>query len=572
MSTIQPPVPLPQPAIGGGAAAVAVVTKVAEGLAKVPIGATLEGDVTAMTGKATLEVRTEAGTLSLRSSFPIPANAKLSLQLMGATADGKPQFRILAINGHSIAGGGAPLAGGMAGNALGMGNVFPPQGQGQAIASQMTANPPQPATINNTAPVTAAAAPGSANPAGGITAQVVATPSGAASGAQGNAQPPPSAGTLPTGTTLVVRLASVQLPQAALPQSAPSQGAAPPQSGLPAAATASPSSTAAPPPSASGGGTLATPQAPNPGQGAAQNQPPPQSAAPPAMPVTLSGVVTANRYGGQPLIQTNTGATLALNTSATLPPGAHVALDVIEMTLPQKAAGAAAARPAIGSASWPNLSRALETLQSIDPQAADQLTKALPQLGPRMALNMMAFAQALKSGDLRQAMGEGPVRALDRAGRKDLTKKLDDEFGGRSSEASKTKSSPSSGEWRALTLPFLDGQNIEAIRLFIRPPPPPEDGDEADKAKEDGSRFLVNVEMSRLGRVQLDGLVRRESKRFDLILRTDAPFSDETRRELAGIFAQSCEISGIAGTVTFQANGRFLEPEDTSGALAGMVV
>jgi hypothetical protein len=63
---------------------------------------------------------------------------------------------------------------------------------------------------------------------------------------------------------------------------------------------------------------------------------------------------------------------------------------------------------------------------------------------------------------------------------------------------------------------------------------------------------VVEVEMSRLGDLQLDGLVRE--KRLDLILRSRAPLPDFMRRDITQIFHETNEITGNRGNIGFQSS------------------
>lgn len=61
--------------------------------------------------------------------------------------------------------------------------------------------------------------------------------------------------------------------------------------------------------------------------------------------------------------------------------------------------------------------------------------------------------------------------------------------------------------------------------------------------------------MSRLGALQLDGLVRPQ--RFDLVLRSHRPVATELRQEIAEIFRNATTASGLAGDITFTTASRF---------------
>ena len=69
-----------------------------------------------------------------------------------------------------------------------------------------------------------------------------------------------------------------------------------------------------------------------------------------------------------------------------------------------------------------------------------------------------------------------------------------------------------------------------------------EDGEEGEEGEVEGAtRFVVELELSRLGPLQLDGLVRQS--RFDLIVRTTSPLAAEMRRDILGIFDDSIAAS-----------------------------
>ena len=64
--------------------------------------------------------------------------------------------------------------------------------------------------------------------------------------------------------------------------------------------------------------------------------------------------------------------------------------------------------------------------------------------------------------------------------------------------------------------------------------------------------WWIEVEMSHLGDLQLDGLVRE--KRLDLILRSRAPLPEFMRRDITQIFHDANEITGNHGKIGFQSS------------------
>ena len=77
--------------------------------------------------------------------------------------------------------------------------------------------------------------------------------------------------------------------------------------------------------------------------------------------------------------------------------------------------------------------------------------------------------------------------------------------------------------------------------------------------EEDASRFIIDVKLSNLGQIQLDGLIKSKGQHFDLFVRSKEPFAKSMRRDLSNIFFESIDLVGISGNLVFQAEARFIE-------------
>jgi hypothetical protein len=67
------------------------------------------------------------------------------------------------------------------------------------------------------------------------------------------------------------------------------------------------------------------------------------------------------------------------------------------------------------------------------------------------------------------------------------------------------------------------------------------------------TRFVLDVGLSRLGRIQLDGLIGERDKRLDLIIRSQQPLPGAMRNDIRDIFINAGEITGMKGGLSFQA-------------------
>lgn len=521
MADAIPPAPPPAALPSSGSAGPVAVTVMSDAGAALKLldGVLMEAMARNRATKGMVDLVTADGLLHLKAqpgaNLPaIPAGARLTLQMMGGGEGG--QWFLTAINGRPLA--GTMLAGGasMAGlPTLPGGPLAPGQGGGFAAGKA------------------GLAAPGLATPTAGqvtppLPGQATATPLGLtatvirpAQRPEAGAPVPAFAGLppdLPAGTRLTVRINGI------FPPMATPDGPIPPSSASQAATPAMPVTTSC--------------------------GPPPPGAALPVLP----GTVIAHPPGGHAVVQTAIG-TLAVPTHADLPAGTQLALDVVGAPLPPPPA--AAARPeGLTPQGWPALSETLDVLTNANqPQALEQLLRVIPQADTRLAASMVAFTGALRSGDTKALLPDSSVRGLEKAGKKDLAARLKGDLEALAEETSRPVGN---GDWRVYPLPLLGGGFIEPVRLFVRKAGDDEGGGRGGECGND-HRFVVDLNLTRLGRLQLDGLVRREDKLFDLIIRTGEAMSADMRRDILGIFAEASELVGTKGTVSFQAGGRWID-------------
>jgi hypothetical protein len=262
-----------------------------------------------------------------------------------------------------------------------------------------------------------------------------------------------------------------------------------------------------------------------------------------------------------PVVQTPDGQ-IQLNVRANLPPGTVVTLEVTARQapptglLPPAPLTPPATMPFAGPATgWPTLMAAVEVLQRSDPAIAAQFANAIPDGGARSALAMMSMVQALRTGEPRQWPGDGNLRALERTGPRGA--QLASQLAGEVTEMSRqVRETP--GEWRSLPIPWQADGRVERVRLVVRET----DGDEAAKKRKGGggTRFLLDLDLSRLGPLQLDGMFKKDTRSFDMMVRTHAPLPDAMRTDLAGLFANANAAMNLVGSLSFQVVKKFPDP------------
>jgi len=68
-------------------------------------------------------------------------------------------------------------------------------------------------------------------------------------------------------------------------------------------------------------------------------------------------------------------------------------------------------------------------------------------------------------------------------------------------------------DWRTILIPFHNGNQIEQIRLYRRSAG--EQQDDGEEKGRKGTRFVVELDLARIGRFQLDGLVYEKEKSME---------------------------------------------------------
>ena len=286
----------------------------------------------------------------------------------------------------------------------------------------------------------------------------------------------------------------------------------------------------------------------------------------------LSGEVVAQSQAGRIVVRTPLGD-LALTTRATLPTGTRVEFETVAVRAPEvppapslsalanatksgatgtPAGGALTATTgALGEEAsaavrafanqWPALKEAVALLQSINPGLAQQvINTVMPSANTTLANSVLVFLLAVRGGDIRGWLGEPASRALERGGGSDLLNRLSNDM----AQMGRAADTLTSGDWRALPFPFFDGANLQQIWAFVR-----EHRRAADQDDQRALRFVLELNLSKLGGIQLDGLI--QDKQFNLMIRSVGTLPQDVRQDIAQIYDNSLDATGYSGSVIF---------------------
>jgi hypothetical protein len=192
---------------------------------------------------------------------------------------------------------------------------------------------------------------------------------------------------------------------------------------------------------------------------------------------------------------------------------------------------------------WPALQEALQALQQADPPTAQVFRHSLPTPTQHLAPAALFFLAALRLGALENWLGDNTLKALKAAGKNDLLERLDSDFSKISAQADK----PLPDAWRSVSIPLLHDDQLSQMQFLVRL-----QGDQGGReaGKNPATRFILNLHLSRMGEMQLDGFIQK--KHFDIILRTEEKLPFSMRQDLMQGFARGLDQVQMQGGITFQ--------------------
>lgn len=202
------------------------------------------------------------------------------------------------------------------------------------------------------------------------------------------------------------------------------------------------------------------------------------------------------------------------------------------------------------------LDEILNVLRQVAPQQAEQIIQQnLPQPGNRLGSSILFFLSALRGGDVQGWLGNQTQKLLEMAGRGNLISQLSRDLAGLRQLSTDNPNMP----WQTHFLPIFANGRLEQAHLFVR-----RDREEEEEKKRQGggkgsTRFVVEVELSAFGKLQMDGFFRGEEtqKSFHLILRSVQRLPEAVILDIRSIFNQTLQQSGVQGSLDFNVTEQF---------------
>lgn len=234
--------------------------------------------------------------------------------------------------------------------------------------------------------------------------------------------------------------------------------------------------------------------------------------------------------------------------SGNLEPGSQLVLlpQPAAGNVPANAAGLKPLMPLLQSAMlWPAVDDIFQTLMQTSPQMAQALGKIIPSPAnpSQLGASALLFIAATKAGELQNWMGDKRIDALQKIGKQSLMSRLAGEISSLTSSAS--NDGPAT-EWRSTPIPLLWQNEISKVMFHVHHDRGANEQDESGNS----TRFIMDLNLTRMGDVQLDGLLRE--KRLDLVIRTQVPISKSMQQAMRVAYATALDGSDIYGELSFQ--------------------
>ena len=269
---------------------------------------------------------------------------------------------------------------------------------------------------------------------------------------------------------------------------------------------------------------------------------------------TVQGILFQPKGAEPPVIASDIGV-IALNQKINLPHMSLLSLKVVSAQTPDLPETTVAPEQ---NSPWAFLNDAFEGLQKTDPNAVESLKAVLPQVGNRLPTLMLSFMHAAATGaDVRSWLGEANVQALQAMGKRGeaVLKNIEKEF----STAVK-KGTDGKSLWKGYDIPLMTGTAVEPVSLYLQ---------QSSEALEERSknrpppatavRFVLDLNLTKLGRMQLEGLSQRANRSFNLNIRYVYPLSETVTARLGEIFSKTLDAMGYAGVCSLKRTDEFIE-------------
>lgn len=256
-------------------------------------------------------------------------------------------------------------------------------------------------------------------------------------------------------------------------------------------------------------------------------------------------------------IVANQQMTISLNIKTDFPTGTFVKMEVLSLQIPElniEQSQIISPKTSL----FDELNNEFKILNLNNPKLASNILEKIPQLNENLAKNLFNFLQATKNAQPDKWIPLATLNALNETGEngKKISEKISSELLITSKITTETL-----GDWKLVNIPFLNGQTIQPISLFIKHLNN-DDLPQNQSQKNQNSpsvRFLFEFELSEIGKTQIDGLTFPKEKQLNLIIRNEKKIPSEDIQNIQKIFSSTLENIKYTGTISFLQTNLFIK-------------
>lgn len=278
----------------------------------------------------------------------------------------------------------------------------------------------------------------------------------------------------------------------------------------------------------------------------------------------MAAVVIGKEQSGSLMVHTRLGLfSLPAMPGESPPPGTVITWQVRQIlpaTIPSvEGAGSAPllAQAAQFTRDGSALQELISLLQNMQvPMAAQAMQRIVPHAGANFTSSLFLFISVIRKGDVQSWLGKEVVEQLENLGKQDLLQRLTSDigtlrqlFGDTPAAQQAAPQAAQNTNWQPVFFPVMVGRDLHEAQLYMK-----QNSEKEKKGGGSGTRFVVELDLSALGPMQMDGLVKLRENRtyFDLVIRTLRALPDAVHSDIYQIFDTAQKVTGMAGSLTFR--------------------
>jgi hypothetical protein len=198
--------------------------------------------------------------------------------------------------------------------------------------------------------------------------------------------------------------------------------------------------------------------------------------------------------------------------------------------------------------SQPQFENLAQLLETQSPQIAQAIVNRLPMSAQNLIDNIARFYKAAVTRDVGIWLDKNNIdsRTFDAKNAPQTVQQIQDFV------ASSVKETPA---WRIVEVPFFDGNQMSNIKIAT---PKDQENKQAHTSEQQGTRFIVETDFSKLGQFQFDGFVRKSQRNLDLVVRTSTALDDDFCANIINLFKKSLYNLDYSGTIKLNRQENFV--------------